>query len=139
MIDKFKGKYEFLSNFYPSEIIFNGESFPTVEHAYQAAKCEDAKLYQRIRNAPDAAAANRLGKKVKLRPYWDDVKFDIMLYLVTKKFEIPALHKKLVETGDEELCEGNWWGDIYWGVCKGVGDNHLGKILMGLRKGYAVI
>lgn len=136
MIDKFEGKYLFLSNFYSSDIVFNGEVFPTVEHAFQAAKCEDAIAYQRIRKAKTPAAAKKLGRKIKLRPYWDNVKFDIMMILVSKKFEDPLLREKLLATGKHELVEGNTWGDIYWGVCKGVGDNHLGKILMSLRKSY---
>jgi hypothetical protein len=39
----------------------------------------------------------------------------------------------LLLTGDEELIEGNFWGDVFWGVCNGVGKNHLGKILMEVR------
>ena len=41
---------------------------------------------------------------------------------------------KLLDTGDAILIEGNDWGDRYWGVCDGVGQNKLGLILMGLRK-----
>ena len=41
---------------------------------------------------------------------------------------------RLVETGTEELVEGNDWGDTYWGVCKGTGKNMLGKILMEVRE-----
>ena len=37
-------------------------------------------------------------------------------------------------TGDAELVEGNTWNDTYWGVCNGVGHNHLGKILMQVRQ-----
>lgn len=33
----------------------------------------------------------------------------------------------------EELIEGNYWHDTYWGVCEGVGENHLGKLLMEIR------
>jgi predicted NAD-dependent protein-ADP-ribosyltransferase YbiA (DUF1768 family) len=40
----------------------------------------------------------------------------------------------LIDTGDQELIEGNWWGDVIWGVCNGKGENHLGKILMEVRK-----
>lgn len=29
--------------------------------------------------------------------------------------------------------EGNTWDDTYWGVCKGVGTNYLGKLLMIVR------
>ena len=45
----------------------------------------------------------------------------------------PILKAKLLATGDAELIEGNWWNDTYWGVCKGVGKNKLGKILMRVR------
>ena len=36
--------------------------------------------------------------------------------------------------GNEELIEENWWNDTFWGVCRGVGKNHLGQILMKIRK-----
>lgn len=44
------------------------------------------------------------------------------------------LAEKLLETGDEELVEGNKWNDTYWGVCNGKGKNQLGKILMRIRE-----
>lgn len=37
------------------------------------------------------------------------------------------------KNGDAELIEGNTWGDRIWGVCDGVGENRLGKILMRVR------
>ena len=45
----------------------------------------------------------------------------------------PELGNKLLETGNQELVEGNTWGDIFWGVCNGKGQNWLGKILMMVR------
>ena len=42
------------------------------------------------------------------------------------------LHK-LLTTGDAKIVEGNTWGDTFWGVCGGVGENHLGKVLMRIR------
>lgn len=42
----------------------------------------------------------------------------------------------LLKTGDEELVEGNTWGDTFWGVCKGKGRNELGKILMKVREEF---
>ena len=39
----------------------------------------------------------------------------------------------LLATGEEYLVEGNTWGDKYWGVCGGIGLNHLGKLLMQVR------
>lgn len=40
-IDKFRGEYFFLSNFAPCKVTYKGKVFPTVEHAFQAAKCLD--------------------------------------------------------------------------------------------------
>ena len=45
----------------------------------------------------------------------------------------PDLLKKLLDTGDAELVEGNTWGDKVWGVCNDEGENRLGKILMRIR------
>ena len=45
----------------------------------------------------------------------------------------PNLAQLLIETGDATLIEGNNWDDVVWGVCNGVGENRLGKILMQIR------
>ena len=36
-------------------------------------------------------------------------------------------------TRDRVLIEGNDWGDTFWGMTDGEGENHLGKILMRVR------
>ena len=60
-----------------------------------------------------------------------DVKVKLMFVLVTEKFkQNPELKQKLLETGNQELIEGNTWNDTFWGVCNGQGQNWLGKILM---------
>ena len=75
-----------------------------------------------------------LGRKVTLREDWDEVKNRVMLEIVRNKFkQNPELKEKLIATGDAYLEEGNWWGDRTWGVCNGVGENRLGKILMKVR------
>ena len=132
-IDSFSGKYDFLSNFYPSEIHFDGKIWPTVEHAYQAFKTIDDSESEQIRNSTTPGIAKRLGQKVSLRDDWDEIKDNIMFNLVEVKFKIPELRKKLLETDDAELIEGNYWNDTYWGVCRGKGKNKLGKILMDVR------
>ena len=45
-----------------------------------------------------------------------------------------TLAYKLLMTREAELIEGNDWNDYFWGQCMGVGDNHLGKLLMQVRK-----
>ena len=62
------------------------------------------------------------------------MKYDVMYQVCKAKFlQNPDLARKLVETGDAELVEGNTWGDKVWGVCDGVGENNLGKTLMRIR------
>ena len=54
--------------------------------------------------------------------------------LMAKFSQNEDLKKKLLDTGDATLIEGNTWGDKYWGVCKGVGKNRLGELLMEVRE-----
>lgn len=82
-----------------------------------------------------AGQAKRAGRKLMMRDHWEDVRLDIMRRALELKFTIPDLKAMLLDTGDEELIEGNTWGDIYWGVCRGEGENNLGKLLMDVRRG----
>jgi ribA/ribD-fused uncharacterized protein len=133
-IDSFSGKYRFLSNFYPAKVVLDGFFYKTTEHAYQAAKTLDEFKREQIRLAETAGEAKKLGQKVKLRHDWDEVKIEVMTDLVRQKFQNEPLKNKLLETGDAELIEGNTWGDVFWGVCNGVGKNNLGKVLMRVRQ-----
>lgn len=140
-IDMFKDEFRFLSNFHPSPVRLTDDEFPdtypTVEHAYQAAKTLGRKMRKRIRDAETPGRAKQLGGTAVLRPAWDDIKLNVMRDLVWQKFtEDPDLRAKLLATGDAELVEGNTWGDTFWGVDldKGRGENHLGKILMETRQ-----
>jgi N-glycosidase YbiA len=125
--------YAFLSNFHPSTIVLDGKPYKTVEHAYQAHKTLDEGSRELIRNSPDPAQAKKLGRGVTVRPDWDAVKVDLMREFIRKKFESPFLAHMLLETGDSDLVYGNTWNDKFWGVCRGVGQNWLGKILMEVR------
>lgn len=133
IIDSFTDKYHFLSNFYPCTIEYQRLDYPSVEHAYQAAKSKDQSVRLSIRDASSAKDAKRKGRRIKLRDDWEKIKLKVMLKLVRIKFQQPTLRKKLLATGDAVLIEGNWWGDKFWGVCNGAGENHLGKILMRVR------
>jgi N-glycosidase YbiA len=136
-IDSFRGDYCFLSNFHPCKIQYEGIEYTSVEHAYQASKSMSWKIRKEIANLLKPGDAKRMGKNLLIRKDWDTVKLSIMKELVKKKFSIPELQKKLLATGDAELVEGNWWGDDFWGVCNGRGENYLGKILMEVRNFYA--
>ena len=131
-IERFAGQYRFLSNFYPCNVILDGVSYPSTVNAYQAAKTLD--LHERwLFKVYTAVQAKRAGKKLKLRSDWESVKLGVMLDLLRKKFAHGAIRDQLLATGDAELIEGNTWGDTYWGVCNGVGENMLGKLLMQVR------
>jgi ribA/ribD-fused uncharacterized protein len=133
-IDSFEGEYRFLSNFWPAKVVFEGLSYPSVEHAYQSAKTLDMDDRKHIAAIPDAADAKRLGRELKLRPDWEQVKLGVMETCVRYKFSHnPEMRTKLLATGELYLEEGNTWNDRYWGVCEGQGENHLGKILMKVR------
>lgn len=132
VIDKFEGKYRFLSNFHNSKVVWNGIEFQNSEAAFHSAKI----LNNREQFAQlNPSEAKKLGRRVKLRDDWDNIKDGIMYEVLVSKFSNnPKLKTQLLETGDAELVEGNTWNDTYWGVCKGKGLNKLGQILMRIRK-----
>lgn len=131
-IDSFTGDYRFLSNFY---IEPDGTC---VEVEYQASKhvnyLHDPKSCLALFEGLGPSRAKKLGRQIPLRRDWEAVKLKVMKELVMAKFEDhPDLAAQLAATGNEELIEGNYWGDVYWGICRGTGENHLGKILMKVR------
>jgi ribA/ribD-fused uncharacterized protein len=133
-IESFHGEYRFLSNFWPAIVEMDGIIYPTVEHAYQAAKTFDQSARLKIQALREPGNAKRAGRRISLRPDWEAVKLNVMLSLLRSKFAEKSLADKLLATGDYELLEGNEWGDTFWGVCRGIGHNHLGKLLMQVRK-----
>lgn len=133
-IDSFRGDFGFLSNFYESSIWYENERYASVEHAYQAAKSSDPETKKMIREAKTPGIAKRLGKSCQLAPDWESRSEKIMRDLIKLKFENPLLRAMLLATEDAELIEGNTWNDTRWGVCRGVGQNLLGKILMDERE-----
>lgn len=136
MIKEFQGKYRFLSNFWPVEVILDGKEYPSVEHAYQAAKTLDPKERERIRKLPSPGMAKRAGRRVTMWSAWNDFKLSVMKDLVRQKFKDSVLRRQLLDTGQEYLQEGNRWGDKFWGVDlrSGEGQNHMGRILMKVRE-----
>ena len=143
MINKFEGEYFFLSNFYPSPIVIkDGEDefiAKTVEHYFQYMKTPSMEEGIGILAANTPGEAKRLGRKCHLHKDWEQIKDEVMLTALRKKFTIPELKKKLIATGDKELIEGNLWHDCFWGVChcnkcNHRGKNHLGKLLMQVRE-----
>ena len=136
-IAEFQGEYRFLSNFFPAEIVYEGITYPTAEHAYQAAKTLDPAERKKIASLKTPAEAKTAGRALKYRDDWDTAKFKVMEGVVRYKFtHHDDLRAKLLATGDASLEEGNSWNDQIWGISppsSGQGDNRLGKILMQIR------
>lgn len=140
MINKFDGEYAFLSNFYECPIVgWDGITYPTNEHYFQAQKTLNKIEKRAIAAAPTPGKSKRMGRNVQLRPDWEVIKDQVMLDALRLKFAVPEMREKLLATGDEELVEGTWWHDKTWGVCycpecEGRGENRLGKLLMKVRE-----
>ena len=134
-IDSFRGKYYFLSNFFPAEVTYNGLTYQNNEAAFQAQKTYSKEERIEFTTLEPKDAKHR-GRRVRLRRDWEQVKDRIMEEIVRAKFsQNEELKEQLLATGDAQLVEGNRWNDRYWGVDirSGVGENHLGKILMKVR------
>lgn len=144
-------RFRFLSHFYPSPIVIDGETWPTVEHYYQAQKSDEADYKAAIRAAAQPGFAKRLAahpaaprriskdswfRKTGTQPRadWHEVKLDIMRRADRAKFAQNAeLAQLLLATGDAELVE-DAPGEPYWGTGPdGLGLNWAGRVLMEVR------
>jgi ribA/ribD-fused uncharacterized protein len=145
MIKSFSGHKAFLSNFYPAKVRIQGVEYPTLEHAFVSMKCGlQGRFSQKNVEDKEALAkfvsltpgqVKRLGREIEIIPTWNNIRLSVMEVLLRLKFssDNPELIKKLLDTRDENLVEGNSWGDMFWGVYNGVGSNHLGLLLMKVR------
>jgi ribA/ribD-fused uncharacterized protein len=139
-INFFEDRYFFLSNFYPCSIIYEGITYPSSEHSYQASKSLDTNTRLKVALAPTPGMSKRIGKQLKIRPNWNDIRYPIMKDIVRIKFTTHLdIRKKLLDTDNVKLTEGNLWHDNYFGVCHcakcgSEGKNSLGQILMDLRE-----
>jgi len=129
----FFGEYRWLSNYHISDVYFEGILYPSTENAYHAAKSLDLFIRnQFIELTPNAS--KMFGRQITIRTDWDKIKYDVMCSVVFDKFyRNLELRQALIDTGTKHLSEDNHWGDQYWGVCDGKGENVLGKILMATR------
>ncbi len=147
-----RGTFGFMSHFEPSPIAIDGETWPTVEHYYQAHKSLDPEYRAAIRAAATPGEAKQLsarpdkdrlgaqrswfaatGKPV--RADWAHVKLRIMRRADLAKYtQNPALAERLLATGEAELVEDSPYDD-YWGVgMDGGGLNWAGRVLMEVRQ-----
>ena len=134
MVNGFRGEYFFLSSKYYAPVMYKNLMFENNEAAFQSGKCiYDSYRVNFCHLTP--FEAKTLGGIISLRRDWKQIKNQVMEDCVRDKFTRNLdLKILLLETRDEELIEGNDWGDTYWGVCNGIGKNMLGVILMKVRE-----
>ena len=139
MITEFRGQYSFLSNFtlFDKFMLYGGDLYQSNEHFYQAMKFTDKVIRESVRAHP-AKGLKKYVKTLPIRPDWESIKLDVMLFGLRYKFSDnnPQLKRKLISTGDLIIQEGNYWNDKFWGVClkTNTGENNLGKLLMQVRE-----
>lgn len=138
-IRMFTGKYavfhnEFMVDYYCEE---EDTVYPTIQHAFEACKT-DAPCKKRYISELPVEEAKKATKKWRRWPDWPMEKLFCMQELVIDKFSIGPKAEEyteiLLSTGDEEIIFEGPDADPYWGVVDGVGENHLGNILMDLRE-----
>jgi ribA/ribD-fused uncharacterized protein len=114
------------------------ETWPTVEHYYQAMKFpQDPAWQEEIRMASTPAKAKKMGltRDHPVRGDWEAIRDRVMRTALDAKFrQNPAQLALLQETGATPL-EDRSVGDLYWGTGpRGTGQNRMGKLLEQIRK-----
>lgn len=139
MITTFRGEYGFLSNFYVTPVILKGVTYTSSEHAYMSAKSDEPQWKAYCINPNISASDVKANSKhIRYVDNWHKMKISVMKECLESKFENPFLRAKLLATGDQNIQEGNFHKDRFWGVdlsvTPNIGENHLGRLLMELRK-----
>lgn len=99
-INSFQGGHRWLSNFWIVPVMFEGHQYRSVEHAYVASKTTDPAIREQVRLIETPGAVKRFGRKIELRPDWEDVKLGFMEIMLRSKFRQERLRMLLISTGD---------------------------------------
>lgn len=134
----FRGPYDFLSNMYEVDITYQGITFPSSEHLYFYQQIPEGWWRNRVLETPHGKVAKKIASNPKCPRISTTKAFKLqcMKRAVWEKFKVPAMQNRLIDTHPTILVEYNWWNDTFWGVCRGEGENHLGRLLMHTRKHY---
>ena len=136
MIYTFKGEYDFLNNRFGCSFVWDGIRFNNVEAAFQASKCVD-KAERNLFSKLSVEKAAMKGGRITPSPEWEKHKLETMMSIQIAKFtQNPSLMKRLIDTENCKIINGNNKQETYWGVdlYSWKGENNLGKILMEIRE-----
>lgn len=132
------GEYDIFDNLSAFAIVWKGKLWPTLEHAYQAAKFEDESIITQIQNATSAHGSKEISHKFLKegngRKDWQDNKVAVMRELIRLKADQhPHVMEKLLETKGQALVEDSPT-DSFWGRGPNHdGENWAGKLWMEYR------
>lgn len=132
--------YGCFSNLYRRPVEFEGVTYQTSEHAYQAGKARKPEVRDWVLSAPSPALVAMAAHGLywwDIRSDWSKIKFDRMRQVLRAKFtQHEDLCEILLATGDRRLVESATVDNAVnrlWGEVKGRGKNTLGQMLMELR------
>ncbi len=129
------GRYKCFSNWYSCSFTYQGYTWSNSEQALMYFKSFDKEYQKKIKKANNPAVAKKLGRQVKLRPDWDQVKLSLMIEILYAKFSQNAdLKEILLNTNGVKIhedCNDPWWGG---GPNYPGGRDYLGRALMSVRK-----
>jgi len=132
-IDNFNGYFDFLNNEFPCPVYYDGLMYKGVSYAYQAARCTEQYLREKIAKADTIMEMYEIAAKIEDPPDWQKNRLKVMEMLIRDKFRRNAeLREKLRATETRELV--NTYRDptvsnLFWGVVDKKGQNQLGRIL----------
>lgn len=125
-------------NFSAHAISWNGRLWPTVEHAYQAAKFHKQEIVDRIIRATSPGEAKKIAHERHLvdsvRLDWEAVKIFIMKELLRTKAEQHELVRRRLAASKGKILIEDSSSDSFWGRGRDWrGNNMLGKLWMEVR------
>lgn len=136
-IDSFTGYFDFMHNNFQTPVYYEGILYPSVTHAYHAARSTDERTRRAILNSETFQILGNIAIRIEDPPDWQEKKVKIMEQLLRDKFRrSKELQEKLRTTEHRELVmtyQEEKKNNLYWGVVKGKGQNQLGRILMRIR------
>lgn len=136
-IPALRGELSFLSNMYLCNVTMQIDgidyTFPSAENAYQALKNHYCGLDVVPFCKYSPAEAKKFARCTGIPESFHTDKVQIMREVLFQKFkQNPDLAEKLSHC-NFEIQERNNWNDTFWGICRGTGENMLGKLLMETR------
>lgn len=136
-IDNFNGAFDFLNNEYPSTVYYEGRFYPSVFHAFQAARSDKDHERAKISLAESMQELFELAIEIDDPEDWFAKRLIVMERCVRDKFRRNRdLARRLRKTGNRDLINSYSEAsesNCFWGIVNGKGSNHLGSILTNVR------